>query len=169
MRPSGTDPADFIAAWKHIRYVFEKEGAKNIIWVWSPHPAYGQFKTYYPGAAYVDFVGSGTLNYGTAATWSKWWTFDEIFGNHYEPLAAFNKPIMISEFGSLAVGGDRAQWYGNAMDSLSIKYPLVKSLLFFHFSDDRTTTQQSLDWRVINDGATLAEIREKLRPRVKTN
>jgi beta-mannanase len=160
--PHNNAPADFIAAWKHIRYVFEREGVRNIIWVWSPHPAYGQFQTYYPGDAYVDYVGSGVLNYGTAATWSQWWSFAEIFGNHYPMLSAFNKPIIVSEFGSLAVGGNRSEWYARSFDSLSIKYPLVKSLMFFHYSDDRTTTQQALDWRIINDKETLQEIRPRL-------
>jgi hypothetical protein len=160
--PHNNDPADFIAAWKHIRYVFEKEGAKNIIWVWSPHPAYGQFKEYYPGDAYVDYVGSGTLNYGTAATWSKWWTFKEIFGNHYPALSSFGKPIMICEFGSLSVGGNRAEWYDEALRDLPTAYPAVKSVLFFHYSDDRTTTQQSLNWQIIDDVNTLRVIKERL-------
>jgi len=149
--PQNNTAKDFIAAWKHIRAVFKKEGANNIVWVWSPHPAYGFFKEFYPGDSLVDYVGIGTLNYGTVATWSKWWSFKEIFGKYYDKLSAFNKPIMLTEFGSLAVGGNRGQWFAQALDSMPQQYPAVKSVLFFHFSDDKTTTQQTINWYIKDD------------------
>lgn len=160
--PHNNKPKEFIAAWQHIHEVFLQQSVDNVIWIWSPHPAYGMFKDFYPGNAYVDFVGSGVLNYGTAATWSKWWSFKEIFGNYYNQLAAFKKPIIISEFGSLSVGGDRSQWYANALDSLQLKYPAIKSIIFFHYSDDRTTTQQPLNWYLTDDKTTLKSIQSGL-------
>ena len=148
--PQNNSAKDYIDAWRHIHDLFIKLGANNIVWLWSPHPAY-EFKTFYPGDNYVDFVGVGVLNYGTVAVWSKWWSFKEIFGNHYGQLAVFNKPIVITEFGSLVAGGDRAKWYANSLDSLPQKYPLVKSIILFHFSKDNTTTQQTLNWDIIDD------------------
>jgi beta-mannanase len=161
--PHNNKPKEFIKAWQHIHDVFIQQGVDNVVWVWSPHPAYGMFKDFYPGDAYVDFVGSGVLNYGTAATWSKWWSFKEIFGNYYNQLAIFKKPIVISEFGSLAVGGDRSQWYAEALDSLQLNYPAVKSIIFFHYSEDRTTTQQPLNWYLTDDRTTLKSIQRGLR------
>ncbi len=160
--PQNNAPQDFVNAWRHIHDLFKAAGAKNIIWVWSPHPAYGLFDIYYPGNDYVDYVGVGILNYGTVATWSQWWSFDDIFGKHYTELSAFKKPIMITEFGSLSVGGKRNQWYNNALAQLPQKYPLVKSILFFHFSHDNTTTQQTLDWYVIDDKPTAAAIKNSI-------
>ena len=155
--PQNNSVEDFIAAWQHTHDLFLKAGAKNLIWVWSPHPAY-EFLDYYPGDDYVDYVGAGVLNYGSIAVWSKWWTFKEIFGNYYDDLASFNKPIMITEFGSLAVGGNRAEWFADALDSLPQNYPLVKSILFFHFSEDNTTTQQTLNWYFKNDHPVTSAI-----------
>ena len=155
--PHNNAPQDFIAAWQHVHDVFLKQGAKNIIWLWSPHPAY-TFKEFYPGDAYVDYVGAGTLNYGTIAKWSQWWSFKEIFGTYYEQLASYKKPIMLTEFGSLAVGGNRAKWYAEALDSLPQKYPMVKSILFFHFSKDNTTTQQTLNWYIVDDHPVIRTI-----------
>ncbi len=148
--PQNNSPKDFIMAWRHVHDLFVKEGVNNVVWIWSPHPAY-EFKTFYPGDAYVDYVGVGVLNYGTIAPWSKWWSFKEIFGNHYELLASFKKPILITEFGSLIVGGNRAAWYADALDSLPQKYPMVKAIIFFHFSKDNTTTQQVLNWYIKDD------------------
>ena len=161
--PQNNKPKEFIAAWQHIHDVFKQQSVENVVWVWSPHPAYGLFTDYYPGDAYVDFVGSGVLNYGTAATWSKWWTFKEILGNYYGQLSSFNKPIMVSEFGSLSVGGDRDKWFSDALDSMPQRYPAVKAIIFFNYSDDRTTTQQPLNWQFLNDSGTLNVLREKLK------
>lgn len=159
--PHNNAPQDFIAAWQHVHDVFEKQGAKNVIWIWSPHPAY-EFKEFYPGDAYVDYIGVGVLNYGKVAAWSQWWTFKDIFGKCYDSLVAYRKPIMITEFGSLAVGGHRAKWYADALGSIPQRYPLVKSVVFFHFSKDNTTTQQTLNWYVKDDRTITATIMKEV-------
>jgi hypothetical protein len=156
--PHNNTAKDFIAAWRHIHHVFKQAGATKVLWVWGPHPAYGFFDAFYPGSKYVDYIGIGVLNYGTVANWSKWWSFGEIFGNHYSELAVFNKPMMITEFGCLKVGGKRDQWFKEALYQLPQKYPMVKSLLFFHFLEDKTTTQQVINWYFINDTATVNNI-----------
>ena len=65
---------------------------------------------------------------------------------------------MITEFGCLNVGGKRNQWFEEALHQLPQKYPLVKSILFFHFSEDKTTTQQTINWYIINDSASVKTI-----------
>jgi len=149
--PQNNEPDDFIAAWRHVVERFRAIGADNVIWIWSPHPAYGLFDTYYPGDEYIDWIGVGTLNYGTVAPWSQWWTFDEIFAKHYEVLAMYKKPIIISEFGSLAVGGNRAKWFSEALQNFPLKYPAVKALVYFHCASDATTTYQTLNWYFKDD------------------
>lgn len=161
--PQNNPAIDFIAAWRHVHDVFRQAGAFNVIWVWSPHPAYGYFDAYYPGAQYVDYVGIGTLNYGNVAIWSQWWSFEDIFGKHYPEFAVYNKPIMLTEFGSLATGGDRSSWYRQALMDMPLKYPAVKALVFFHYSDDKTTTQQALNWYIIDDEKTLQVISDELK------
>jgi Glycosyl hydrolase family 26 len=159
--PQNNTAAEFIAAWRHVHDLFKKEGATNMIWVWCPHPAY-EFESFYPGDDYVDYVGVSVLNYGSVALWSKWWSFADIFGPFYNKVAYHNKPVMITEFGSLAVGGDRTQWYTDALNNLPQKYPLLKSLLFFHFSKDNTTTQQTLDWYIKNDKKVTATVSKQI-------
>lgn len=157
--PQNNTAKEYIVAWQHIIKYFKNAGAINVYWVWSPHPAYGHFNDYYPGDDFVDWVGVGTLNYGNAAVWSKWWSFDEIYGNFYSSLAAFNKPIMLTEFGSLSVGGDRAKWYKDALCTLSKKYPQTKSVVFFHYDNDITLTNKSLDWYFIGDEPVVESVR----------
>lgn len=156
--PQNNAPEDFTAAWKHVVDRFKMAGADNVIWIWAPHPTYGMFDAYYPGNDYIDWIGVGTLNYGTVANWSMWLSFDEIFAKHYELMAKYNKPISISEFGSLVVGGDRANWFKEALTDFPSRYPNVKSLIFFHCSDDATTTQQTLNWYFKNNRADVQEV-----------
>jgi hypothetical protein len=156
--PHNNTAKSFIAAWRHVHNVFVANGATNVIWIWSPHPAYGYFDAFYPGDKFVDYVGVGTLNYGNVANWSKWWTFKEIFGKHYDELAVFKKPIMLTELGCLAAGGDRSKWFEEAFDQFTLNYPSVKAILYFHFSDDKTTTQQTLNWYFKDDHATTQAI-----------
>lgn len=159
--PQNNEPQDFIAAWRRVVDRFRAAGATNVLWVWSPHVAYAGYESYWPGDEYVDWVATGALNYGTVAYWSQWWTFAEIFGRHYDFLEGFGKPIMVAEFGTLAVGGDRAAWYRDAFAALR-DYPAVRALLFFHLDDDRTVTRQAIDWSFTDDAATLAAVKEGL-------
>lgn len=159
--PQNNEPQDFIDAWKHVVELFRKEQVDNVLWVWAPHLAYGKFRDFYPGDGYVDWIATGTLNYGTVAPWSQWWTFDEIFAKYYEELATYHKPIMLAEFGSLAVGGDRAKWYAEALYDFPTKYPAVKALIFFHNRKDATTTFQALNWYIKDEPAVAKAIKEQ--------
>jgi len=156
--PPVNSPEDYITAWRYVVERFRNVGADNIIWVWSPHPAYGNYSSYYPGDKFVDWIGSSALNYGKVASWSDWWSFSEIFDKPYNELSRFNKPIMIAEFGSVAVGGNRVDWYRDALTDFPSSYPLVKALVFFHNSHDATTTSQPLDWNFYHDSQVIKEI-----------
>ena len=161
--PQNNTKEEYIAAWRHVVTRFRQAGANNAVWVWSPHVAYEYWDLYYPGDDYVDWVATGVLNFGPIAQWSKWWTVAEIFGTKYARLASFGKPVMIAEFGSLAVGGDRAAWYADAIRSMPKDYPAVRALVFFHASGDQTVTYQKVDWTVVGDSAVADTIRTALR------
>jgi hypothetical protein len=154
----------FIAAWRHVVGRFRSAGASNVVFAWSPHVGYEHWDAYYPGDEHVDWVATGALNYGPIARWSQWWTFQEIFGNKYAPLAAHGKPILIAEFGSLEVGGDRAAWYQDALSALPSKYPAVKGVLFFNTSADQTVSLQTLDWTLSGDDALVRSIARAIAP-----
>ncbi|MGI8618117.1 MAG: glycoside hydrolase family 26 protein [Gemmatimonadaceae bacterium] len=162
--PQNNTTAEYIAAWRHVVDRFRLAGVRNVIWVWSPHVAYASFETYYPGNEYVDWVSTGALNYGPIAQWSQWWTFAEIFGTKYTPLASFGKPVMIAEFASLEVGGDRATWYRDALTDLPRKHPAVQAVLFFHARVDQTVTQQQVDWSITRAPEIARTIADAIQP-----
>jgi hypothetical protein len=158
--PQNNAASDFVAAWQRVVQRFRDAGAHNVVWVWAPHIAYAGYEAYYPGDDVVDWTGTGVLNYGTVANWSQWWSFDEIFSQRYDGLARYGKPVMLAEVGSLAVGGDRAAWFAEALTDLPTRLPLVKALLFFHVAADQTITYQALDWSFASDTATAIAIRK---------
>ena len=160
--PQNNKPEEFIAAWQHVVQLFRNMNVHNVIWVWAPQPAYLHYQEYFPGKEYVDWVGVGALNYGTVAPWSKWWSFKEIFGNYYNRLNVFGKPIMITEMGSLTVGGNRTQWFEQAFDSLPQKYPDLRAVLFFNDNSDNTTLNKTLDWSIVEDSATCKAIHKAI-------
>ena len=160
--PQNNKPEDYVAAWRHVVERFRLAGADNVLWVWSPHIAYEHSEYFYPGDDAVDWVATGTLNYGTVAYWSRWWTFKEIYGDRRDRLTRWGKPVMIAEFGTLAVGGDRDAWLRDALRELPREYPEIKALLFFNSSSDATITYQRLDWSFTADSVTTSTVAQAL-------
>ena len=70
---------------------------------------------------------------------------------------------MITEFGCLNVGGSRSSWFKEALTELPVVYPAIKALVFFHYSDDKTTTQQSLNWYIKDDTASVHAIVRQMK------
>lgn len=160
--PHNNEVDEFIAAWRHVVERFRAAGADNVLWAWSPHVAYEGYWSFWPGDSYVDWVATGALNYGESAVWSDWYAFDQIFGRHYDELHRVGKPILIAEFGSLAVGGDRAEWYRDALVDLPRLYPAVRSVLFFEVASDATVTPKALDWSIAGDPGVVRAVREAI-------
>ncbi len=160
--PQNNESKDFVAAWRHIVNIFNKNGAKNVVWIWAPQPAYLRYGEYYPGDEYVDWIGVGALNYGTVASWSKWWSFGNIVGNYYVWLDMYKKPIMITEMSSLSVGGKREDWFKDALTNMPTKYPNIKAIVLFNDNDDKTTLNKSLNWSIVHDTATCDTIRQTI-------
>jgi len=161
--PQHNTKEEFIAAWQHVVERFRRAGADNVVWVWSPHVAHQYWDLYYPGGDYVDWTATGALNFGPIAQWSEWWSFEALFDTKYGGLAKFGKPVMIAEFGSLSVGGDRQAWYRDALESLPRTYPAVRALLFFNAVADQTVTYQKVDWTFTDDSAVTRTIADAIR------
>jgi hypothetical protein len=160
--PHHNRPQEYVDAYRHVVKVVRAQGARNVIWVWSPHIAYDDFEFYYPGHDVVDWVGATVLNYGTVAYWSEWWTFDDIFTRKYERLSQYDKPLMAAEFGTLMAGGERAPWFEQALTRLPQRLPNVKAVLFFHSRRDASITYQAINWSFDEDPGVIRAIKKAL-------
>jgi beta-mannanase len=87
---TANQPADLVAAWRHIHDRFAAAGARNVRFVWCPdgvnmNPAL--LRAAYPGDAYVDFACWDTYDYDPTAD--------------YQALSAITqKPFVLAEVGS---------------------------------------------------------------------
>jgi cellulose synthase (UDP-forming) len=133
---NGNDAATFIAAWRHIHRIFTRAGAHNVRWVWTVHAFPGgatRLTSFYPGRAYVDWVSLTVFNWGNAAGWGSWRTVDALMAPTYEALARFDKPLMISEIGTVTRGGNAAAWVSHTMHRLASGYPRIKAVVWFSY------------------------------------
>ncbi|XVV17565.1 glycosyl hydrolase [Actinoplanes sp. CA-131856] len=121
--------ADYIAAWKYVRKIFDEERAKNVSWVWCPTAEgfmRGDAPDFYPGDDQVD-----------------WTCVDVYAGERFEPIgqlmgpflkwaAQRPKPIVIGEFGVAKAWGSagRADWLKDAGRTFKAN-PQIKAIAYF--------------------------------------
>ncbi|WP_243712807.1 hypothetical protein [Actinomadura sp. 6K520] len=152
-------PQDFVAAWKHLRQVFEREQVHNVAWVWCPTArGFGgaDAGAFYPGDDHVDWI---------CADAQPGSDFD--YRDLSESLKLFMqwardrpKPIMIAEFGvPVSYGERRAEWLREA--SKTLQDPQVKAVVYFN-SDERAKNARDRRraFAVNGDKHALSALRE---------
>jgi pimeloyl-ACP methyl ester carboxylesterase len=135
------DPGGFVSAWRRMVDRVKARGALNAVWVWAPNcdaSTGTQYAThsYYPGDAYVDWVGSDCYNFGTAERWSSWEEFRDLVFTDYDGVPSLyeaypHKPYMQAETGSCEAGGSKAQWFRNARNDIKAMMPNLKAFVYF--------------------------------------
>lgn len=151
----GNSPERYVAAWRHVVAIFRKEGAKNVQWVWSPN-IYGnvpRFEKYYPGDAWVDWMGLSGYNFA-AARGVRWRSFKSLFADSYDALTGLaDKPLMVSETASAEGGGDKAEWITEGLTrDLPERLPRVRALVWFNHAKEA-------DWRINSSPESLGAFR----------
>ena len=103
--------------YRYVYKAFEDAGADNVIWVWNPNgKSFPDFKwndalMYYPGDEYVDIIGLTAYNTGTYYSGENWTEFADLYDPIYaEYTKLYKQPMMITEFASSSVGGDKNLW-----------------------------------------------------------
>jgi Glycosyl hydrolase family 26 len=129
-------PARFIAAWRYIHGIFASAGATNVHWVWSPTSigfATGDAQRFYPGDAYVNWIGADGYNWAPVLPKSTWRSFSDIFTAFYRWGEHTDKPMLIGEFGVLeGKPGAKAAWYRQADQQLRTQFPRIRAVVYFN-------------------------------------
>jgi mannan endo-1,4-beta-mannosidase len=150
-------PKEYVAAWRHVHGLFEAEGARNVKWVWSPnvnwdglHP----FEPYYPGDAYVDWLGLDGYNRPRTG----WNPFTQIFRVAYQSITALSdKPVMIAETGTAeptaaeaAAGDTKAKWIMDLYRAAVPSMPRIRAVVWFDVDESQkdATGAQGYDNRI---------------------
>ena len=145
---TGTTAADFVAAWQHIHKLFTAEGATNVIWIWDPNDIDAvpnvQLKQYYPGDAYVDWVGV-----------TGYWTQDgpNTYGSLYLPTLEeirdfTQKPFIIAET-SVEAGSDQSASLTQLFDAVE-QHSDILGFVWYDFD-------KGGDWRIENRPSLLSQ------------
>lgn len=146
-----TTPQEYVRAWRHIHDVFEDVGATNVIWAWSPNiiePTGGSvaLKPFYPGDAYVDWVGM----VGYFTDWDPH-TFEGLFGPTVTEVRRFTrKPLLVLETGAMP-GGHRAGDVRALFEGVTAAPDIIGFTWFDH--------KARADWRLSANPEGLAEFK----------
>jgi len=81
------DPAAFRAAWQYVHDYFGKQGAYNVVWVWSIAQP-GSVAAYFPGMHYVDWLCVPCRYMSFRAAYAPF---------HREPVFRSGLPVMVLE------------------------------------------------------------------------
>lgn len=149
-------PEIFQDAYRHIVDIFRAEGVDNVTWffhvniVSSPDVAWNHPSQYYPGDAYVDWIGVSV--YGAQQDGDQWVSFANIMDEHFDDVAAISpqKPVAILEFGvDEREGASKADWISDALNAiLRGEYPRVNAVSYWHSTwsnDDDSMSRLRLD------------------------
>lgn len=141
----GKDTDLFIECWRYIYNKFKELGVDNLIWVWNPNEksfpnfAYNHYLNYYPGNEYVDVIGLTSYNTGNYYKGEEWRSFTEAYDHfYYDYVEHFNYPMMITEYSSASLGGNKAQWFDDMFKKIT-KYDKIKLAVLWNGQDYDTT------------------------------
>ena len=160
---NGNKPADLIRAWRHVHHIFHKVGASNVTWVWSlnnqsiPTTWRNRWAAYYPGDAYVDWVGMSGYNWGRASSFSRWHSFEHIDHAVLSYLKSKHKPVIITEIASVEQGGNKASWLSAMFRRIRAGHPEVKAVIYYDAKQHQGGHTQ--DWRINSTKKSLAAYR----------
>jgi beta-mannanase len=129
-------PATFAAAWRRVVQIFRQVGALNVSFAWIPNTfpptpvdwADSNIAAYYPGDAYVDWIGADTYDVGPPS-----WL---------DPIYAFAtrhaKPFFLAEWGIRHDGSgltpsQEQDWLSSMFDYIE-SHPDIKAINYFNYN-----------------------------------
>lgn len=149
-------PELFKRAYRYVVDRARARGAHNIQWMFqtnnysSPVDTWNLAPAYYPGSAYVDWLGMSV--YGQQFSDEAWSDFAPLIEWPYQEMARLDptKPIMIAEWGvgEFPESGNKAEWIRDAFEIMKTKLPRVKAAVYWHErwqNDDQTYSNLHLN------------------------
>jgi hypothetical protein len=155
------NPEAFKNAWRYVHDRMEiTSGVTNIAWVWTPNAqsvpdeSWNAYYNYYPGDAYVDWVGASGYNAAGKATWDPKPTcrsFDDVFSTVlYDMADRYDKPQMVPEFASACDNGcEKTLWIAEAYYRARF-YSHLRALVWFNVAkwEGEGDQRKWVDWRI---------------------
>lgn len=155
---NGKKPAGFITSWRRMHRIFRENGASNVAWVWSPNwnsgpdVSWNRFQRYYPGDAYVDWVGVSGYNFDKESPRTLFTPIVSAYGKR--------KPIVLAETAAIEHGGSsKAKWM-KKLSAYVEATPSIGAVVWFDTDNQKGTSR---NFRPDTDKAALAAYRSMVR------
>jgi beta-mannanase len=133
-------PENFKAAYRHVVDRVRARGAANVKWMFHtnnysyPLDTWNFAPAYYPGAAYVDWLGMSV--YGQQFKDEPWANMQSLVDWPYQEMSGLdpNKPIMIAEWatGEFPHSGNKGEWIKQGLELFRTRYPRIKAAIYWH-------------------------------------
>lgn len=139
---TGLDADIYREFYNYIYKIFEEEGANPyVLYVFNPNGRnfpnfkYNDGSEYRPNTDKYDIVGMTLYNTGNYYSFEKWETFEQLYAPLYKKMVqSYEKPLMITEFSSSTVGGDKVKWTRDMFEALK-KFDKIKVAIWFSGTD----------------------------------
>jgi hypothetical protein len=160
---------EFVAAWQRFHKLVTGEGATNVTFtwtvnsIWSADPA-SDPSPYYPGDAYVDWLGLDSYNWGRSPVQpDKWTTPEQTLTPTLDVLEGIapTKPVVIVENASTEYGGNKANWIREMLTSYLPHHPEVKAYLWFNWDFPKNGLRS--DWPIESSAPAQLQFREAIQ------
>lgn len=152
--PWNKEPSqDYVAAFRHVHTVFNRLGATNVIWVWSPNIDLADSRmkpmaSYWPGDSFVDWVAP--IGYYVWSGGRK--TFGELFTPTFRQVRKLTmKPVILAETAVPEVP-EKPAYITELFTNVASRKSIV-GVVWFNYNKER-------DWRVQSSAASLTAFRE---------
>lgn len=156
LQPEVWSAADYVAAWKHIREIFNQEGVTNAAWVWCPTSdgfANGTAPAYYPGDSEVDWVCVDAYPDDPSQS------MVELLRPFLQWAAGHPKPIIIGEYGvPRSIDGEQRAVWLRAATQMFRANPQIKAVSYF--DGDPAQHKPARSWSFTDDPVALAAFAE---------
>jgi Glycosyl hydrolase family 26 len=150
--------AGYIKAWRRMHGIFADAGADNVAWIWSPNwnsapdESWNRMQRYYPGDAYVDWVGVSGYDFDSESPHTLFSPIVSAYGK--------SKPLIISETAAIDHGGSTKASWTNDLSAYVKRTPEIGALVWF---DTNTQSDSDYDFRIDSSSSELSAFRTMAR------
>lgn len=136
--PLANTAGTYKQAWRHIRRIFDDQGADNVRFVWSMVKqscpgGCNPYAAFYPGNRYVDYMAFSSYNWG-AIPGKAWVGMFKGYRRVVKHLASISgKPILAAETGTNHVGGNKATWIRKGYRKVYNELPRVVAVMYLNY------------------------------------
>ncbi|MDQ2630741.1 MAG: hypothetical protein M3Y75_07175 [Actinomycetota bacterium] len=160
--------ADFKAAWQRFHGLVVGEGATNVTFTWTVNSVWADPLSdpspYYPGDAFVDWVGLDSYNWGRSPVQpDKWTTPEQTLTPTLDALreVAPTKPVAIVENASTEHGGNKANWIREMLTTYLPHHPEIKAYLWFNWNFPKNGLRS--DWPIESSPPARLQFRKAIQ------